>query len=60
MKLDAKALRYMSSEDFRVLTAVTINRKLMCCTIKRNCCRLKWVQKITKWCLLPSLLKLLN
>lgn len=24
MKLDAKALRYMSSEDFRVLTAVSL------------------------------------
>lgn len=26
MKLDAKAIRYLTSEDFRVLAAVRINR----------------------------------
>jgi hypothetical protein len=45
MKLDTTHLRYLSDNDFRVLTAVTSN------AYQTNLHRLKWAVKTTWWCL---------
>lgn len=62
MKLDAKALRYMSSEEFRVLTAVGRKADIVEYKnkVKSYAYRLKWAQKTTKLYLVHLLLKLLN
>ena len=57
MKLDVTDLRYVTPEEFRVLTAVrtaAYTPSILGASLNFRHFRLRWAQKITRWYLLHS------